>query len=209
MNNKSNEFFIFNKSSKIIKSKINSKEIIQYQSRLSFPDNPDTRIIFIILKYIIIYTLILIYINFLKEFILYCDINKKRIINNLYQINNIDNKKYLILFISWIFKSAEIRYTSIELKYLSIIWYLHKLKYYIDRSNLKLIIDHLILKWIWNIKNMINSQLFKWNLLLNFLKNKIIIIHRSDHFNNNIDSFSHYFILTYFIILIYITQEWQ
>ena len=81
--------------------------------------------------------------------------------SNLHQVSDLDVKELPILFISRSLKSAEMRYASMELECLTIVWWLHKLEHYVDGSKLKLLTDHSALKWIWNVKSTVNSRLFK------------------------------------------------
>ena len=111
----------FNKSATTSKPKIDPKETARRRSRLSFPDTPETRTTFAALKHVIIHAPILIYADFLKEFILYCDASRKGIVDSLHQVSDLDGKEHPILFISRSLKPAETRYASIELECLAIV----------------------------------------------------------------------------------------
>jgi len=94
------------------------------------------------------------------------------------------------------------------MKCLGFVWYLDKFAYYIDDSQLHLMTNHNALKWIWSIKLDINIHLFKWNLILNSFKDKVIIIYHLEYFYQNIDSLSHNSI-SYNIILIHLSNIWK
>jgi hypothetical protein len=207
-NDESYEYSTSDKSSKTTKPKIDPKEAARRRSRLPFPDNPKTRIAFAALKHAITHAPVLIYADFLKEFILYCDASRKGIAGNLHQVSDTDGKEHPILFISCTLKPAETRYASTELECLAIVWCLHKLEHYVDGSNLKPVTDHSALKWIWNVKSTVNSRLFKWSLLLNPLKDKVTIIHRPGRSNSNVDPLSRYPVPAYSVTLAHVTQEW-
>jgi hypothetical protein len=146
-NDESNESSASDMSSEITKPKVDLKEAARRRSRLPFPDNPETRIAFAALKHAITHAPVLIYADFLKEFILYCVASRKGIAGSLHQVNDTDGKEHPILFISRTLKPAETRYASTELEFLSIVWCLHKLEHYVDGSNLKLVTDHSALKY--------------------------------------------------------------
>ena len=125
-----------------------------------------------------------------------------------HQVSVEENKEHPILYISWRLNVHEVKYVAMELEYLDMIWNLNKLAHYMNDFKFRLITNHSILKWIWNVKSNINARFFKWSLQLNILKNKVMIIHHSNRLFRNMNSLS-WNLVFYHITLIHIFDEWK
>jgi hypothetical protein len=77
-----------------------------------------------------------------------------------------------------------------------------------DGSQLRLVIDHNTLKWIWGIKSDVNARLFKWSLILSSPKDKVTIVHRPRRFHQNVDPLSRN-PASYSVTLIHLSTAWK
>lgn len=98
------------------------------------------------LKIALIESSILIYLDFIRLFILYVNENKKQnydvVLHQLYK----DEEERSILFLSRLLSDAKTKYWSIELKIEVLVWALIKLLQYFDNESFTVVTNHVALK---------------------------------------------------------------
>ena len=102
-------------------SNLSPKARAKIRSRWRFPDTPQCREAFQLLKDALANTPTLIHPDFEKEFTLYCDASKKGIAAILQQISSIDDREHPICYISRRLNTSEYHYASTELECLAVV----------------------------------------------------------------------------------------
>lgn len=119
-------------------------------------------------------------------------------------------KQHPVLCISHSLTLAEKIYGTTNLEYLAIYWAIHKLSHYVDGClQLMLTTDHSVLQWLWNVQQSTNTQLYKWGLLLNHLKDKITVVHMPGLMYNNVDPLLRYPVSIFLMLSLGLLEEWH
>ena len=176
------------KINELIKSsKTNDKTFIKKKSIRIFVSIKKCLKVWKNFKKTLIESLILIFSDFIKSFILYTNENKKwNFEMTVHQLNKNDIEKLILFFLKCL-SNAEIRYWFTKLKTAVLIWALIRFFQYFDDDFFTIVTDYFALKTILqtHTTEKRSARLNEWIMFLFIFLSKMTIVHRSKRFHLN------------------------
>ena len=124
--------------------------------------------------------------DFSKKFFIFCDASGLAIGAILGQ-KDVDDKDYVICYISRLLKGAELNYSVSEKEMLAVIWSIKQFRCYVYGSVFEIITDHSALQYLLTVKDL-NGRLARWSIYLQSYTFKVT--HRAGILHSNADALS-------------------